>query len=270
MSDNLNLDEIKEYVDFLHILADAAAEITLQSFRAPLDVINKGRKLQSDFDPVTQADRDAEEVIRRLILEKYPRHNLVGEEHGHETNSSGADGLSWIIDPIDGTRAYITGIPLWGTLIALNDGQRPVIGMMDQPYLKERYIGSPMGSSLNGSPLHCRPCSDIALATLSTTDPVQLFATDDDRHAFERVAAKANLVRNGYDCYAYMMVAAGHMDVVIESGLESYDIQPLVPIIENAGGIVTSWDGGSPDDGGQIIACGDKALHAQALDILNS
>ncbi|MFC7049573.1 inositol monophosphatase family protein, partial [Emcibacter nanhaiensis] len=228
MSDTLNPDEIKEYVDFLHILGDAAAEITLKSFRAPLDVVNKGRKLQSDFDPVTRADRDAEAAIRRLILDKYPAHNLIGEEHGQAINPDNQDGMNWIIDPIDGTRAFIAGIPLWGTLIAVNDGKGPVIGMMDQPYLKERYIGSPLGSSLNGSPIHCRPCPDISQATLSTTDPVQLFATMDDRRAFEKVAAMANMVRNGYDCYAYMMVASGHMDVVIESGLESYDIQPLI------------------------------------------
>ncbi|WP_321392699.1 histidinol-phosphatase [Emcibacter sp.] len=270
MSDNLNPDEIKEYVDFLQILGNAAAEITLKSFRAPLEVSNKGRKLQSDFDPVTRADRDAEEVIRRLIHEKYPAHNLIGEEHGHDNFSESTDSINWIIDPIDGTRSFIAGIPLWGTLVAVNDGTKPVIGMMDQPYLKERYIGSPLGSTLNGAPIRCRACPDVSLATLSTTDPVQLFATDEDRKAFERVAKKANMVRNGYDCYAYMMVASGHMDVVIESGLESYDIQPLIPIIENAGGVVTSWDGSPANLGGQVVACGDRALHKQVLDILNS
>ncbi|WP_417317460.1 histidinol-phosphatase [Emcibacter sp.] len=270
MSDNLNPDEIKEYVDFLHILGDAAAEVTLNLFRAPLNVTNKGSKLQSDFDPVTKADQDAEEVIRRIIHEKYPDHNLIGEEHGSENFSGAGAEMNWIIDPIDGTRSFIAGIPLWGTLIALNNGSGPVVGMMDQPYLKERYIGSPLGSTLNGNAISCRSCPDISRATLSTTDPVQLFATDDDRAAFEKVAAKANMVRNGYDCYAYMMVASGHMDVVIESGLESYDIQPLIPIIENAGGFVTCWDGGSPDQGGQIVACGDRTLHTQVLDILNS
>tara|TARA_B100001939_G_scaffold348235_1_gene374647 strand:- start:4394 stop:5212 length:819 start_codon:yes stop_codon:yes gene_type:complete len=271
MSETLTSDKIREYINFLDTLAEASAKVTLKSFRQPHDVANKGRKLNTDFDPVTEADKEAEQVIRTLIHQRYPEHDLVGEELGRE--HFGAEGWverwSWIIDPIDGTRAFITGIPLWGTLIALNDGQQPVIGMLDQPYLKERFIGTPEGSMLNGTPIHTRACPDIGAATISTTDPIQLFATEEDRAAFERVAARATMMRNGYDCYAYAMLACGFIDIVIESGLEAYDIQALIPIVENAGGVVTTWEGGPADQGGQVVACGDTRLHTQVLDLLN-
>ncbi len=267
MGQILNNNKIKEYSDFLDMLADAAAEITLPMFKKPLHVVNKGKKLRLDFDPVTEADKQAEKVIRNLISQNYPDHNILGEEHGQEQN--GKSEYTWVIDPIDGTRAYICGIPTWGTLIALNDGKYPLIGMLDQPYLKERYIGTGDKAFLNGQRINCRNCTDISNATLSTTDPTQLFANEKDSDAFGRVAAKARLVRNGYDCYAYVMVAAGFMDIVIESGLEAYDIQALIPIIEGAGGVITDWSGGSAADGGQVVATATKALHKQVLTLLN-
>ncbi|MBL4801719.1 MAG: histidinol-phosphatase [Emcibacter sp.] len=264
--------KIKEYTVFLDRLAEAAAEITLPMFKKPVDVINKGRKLDLDFDPVTQADKQAEEAIRSLINQTYPKHNILGEEHGAEQNShpDSDEQYTWVIDPIDGTRAYICGIPTWGTLVALNDGEKPIVGMLDQPYLKERYIGTPDAAYLNNELIHCRDCTDLSQATISTTDPTQFFACAEDAEAFERVAQKARLVRNGYDCYAYAMVAAGFMDVVIESGLEAYDIQALIPIVEGAGGIVTNWQGKSAADGGQTIAAATPALHEQVLRLLNS
>jgi len=258
----------KEYTDFLNRLADAASEITLAGFKKPVDVINKGQKLGLDYDPVTEADKQSENAIRKLINQTYPDHNILGEELGPEQNS--ASPYTWVIDPIDGTRAYICGVPTWGTLVALNNGERPVMGMMDQPYLKERYMGTPDGAYLNGSPINCRPCTELSQATVSTTDPTQFFASSDDQQAFRQVARKARLVRNGYDCYAYAMVAAGFMDVVIESGLEAYDIQALIPIVEGAGGVVTSWDGGSAANGGQVVACATPALHEQVLRLLDS
>lgn len=261
-----NIIKDKEYTAFLERLADAASEVTLPMFKKPLDVDNKGKKLQLNYDPVTEADRQAENAIRRLIAQNYPDHNILGEEHGQKQN--GKSPYTWVIDPIDGTRAYICGIPTWGTLIALNDGERPVLGMLDQPYLKERYIGTPEGSFLNGDRIICRPCTELSEATVSTTDPTQFFACSDDLSAFNRVAAKARLVRNGYDCYAYAMVAAGFMDVVIESGLEAYDIQALIPIVEGAGGVVTNWTGGSAADGGQVVASATQALHEQVLSLL--
>lgn len=258
--------EVKEYAGFLEILADAAAEVTLSLFKRPLNVINKGQKLQLDYDPVTKADKLSEKAIRELIKRTYPDHAILGEELGPGGNDGSP--YTWVIDPIDGTRAYICGIPTWGTLVALNDGMRPIIGLLDQPYLKERYIGTPNASFLNGVRIRCRPCTDLSEATISTTDPTQFFACNEDLQAFMRIAAKARLVRNGYDCYAYAMVAAGFMDVVIESGLEPYDIQALIPIIEGAGGVVTNWTGGSADQGGQVVASATPALHEQVLGLL--
>ncbi len=266
MGQTHSIREVKEYTDFLNILADAAAQITLSMFKQPLNVINKGKKLQLDYDPVTEADKQSEIAIRALITQTYPDHAILGEEHGKEGN--GDTPYTWVIDPIDGTRAYICGIPTWGTLVALNDGAKPVIGMLDQPYLKERYIGTPEASYLNGDRITCRPCTDLSEATISTTDPTQFFASPEDVDAFNRVAKNARLVRNGYDCYAYAMVAAGFMDVVIESGLEPYDIQALIPIIKGAGGVVTNWNGGSAADGGQILASATPALHEQILKLL--
>ncbi|VAV92438.1 Histidinol-phosphatase [alternative form] [hydrothermal vent metagenome] len=264
------INQNTEYTDFLNRLADAAAEITLPLFKKPLDVINKGQKLQSNFDPVTIADREAEKIIRKLINQSYPDHNILGEEMGYEQKTDREDEQwTWVIDPIDGTRAYICGIPTWGTLVALGDGQRPLYGLLDQPYLKERYLATPQGSTLNGNRISCRPCENLSDATISTTDPDQFFACDSDAQAFRRVAAQARLVRNGYDCYAYAMVAAGFMDVVIESGLEAYDIQALIPIVEGAGGIVTDWNGGSAAAGGQVIAASSRELHRQVLQLLN-
>lgn len=274
MNEKMNrVADIKEYSDFLHQLAKAASEVTLSMFKKPVDVINKGRKLQLDFDPVTAADQGAETAIRALINQTYPHHNILGEEQGSEHNHGGSNNepdWTWVIDPIDGTRAYICGIPTWGTLVALNDGTRPILGMLDQPYLKERYIGNPQASTLNGQPIYCRPCKDISEATISTTDPTQFFAIAADLTAFNRVAAKARLVRNGYDCYAYAMVAAGFMDVVIESGLEAYDIQALIPIIEGAGGVVSDWSGNDASEGGQVVASATLQLHEQVLGLLNS
>ena len=260
--------EIKDYTDLLERLAAAAADITLPMFKQPVDVINKGKKLQLDYDPVTEADKQAEQVIRKLINQAYPDHNILSEEQGSEQNSTSP--YTWVIDPIDGTRAYICGIPTWGTLVALNNGGTPLVGMLDQPYLKERYMGTPDGATLNGRKITCRPCTDLSSATISTTDPSQFFACDADLDAFNRVAPKARLVRNGYDCYAYAMVAAGFIDVVIESGLEPYDIQAMIPIVQGAGGIITNWNGQSAAEGGQIVASATAELHDQVLELLNS
>jgi len=268
-------DQIKEYTNFLGQLAEAAAAITLPMFKKPLDVINKGRKLNLDFDPVTKADQQSEQAMRAMINGAYPSHNILGEELGHEKNTGQNNGQNnsgeqwtWVIDPIDGTRAYICGIPTWGTLVALNNGQRPLYGMLDQPYLQERYIGTPDGAYLNDRKISCRPCKNLSDATISTTDPSQFFTNETEVQAFQRIAAKARLTRNGYDCYAYAMVAAGFMDVVIETGLEAYDIQALIPIVEGAGGRVTDWNGGDAAAGGQVVASATTELHDQVLTLL--
>lgn len=245
------------FASFLDQLADAASKAIMPHFRQSFAVDNK---LKSGFDPVTEADRNGETAMRELINTIHPDHGILGEEHGPENLD--ADHV-WVLDPIDGTRAFITGLPTWGSLIGLRTSGRPSLGMMLQPYIGERFAGDcetawyqgPIGQKR----LRTRPCAALEDATLFTTTPA-LF-DEGERVAFDSVEAEAQLSRYGTDCYAYCMVAAGHGDAVIESGLQAYDIVALVPIIEGAGGVVTTWTGGSPADGGQILASGDKRLH---------
>ena len=257
---------MKPYIELMHELADAAALVSLKYFKKNIDIRNKGSKLNSSFDPVTIADQDTEITIREIIRKRYPDHNIMGEEQPDEQKNSN---YTWIIDPIDGTRAYITGIPTWGTLVALQHHGKTIAGMLDQPYLKERYIGTSKGTLFNGNQIKTRSCKSINEATISTTDPLTLFTDQEEQDKFLRVASDAKVMRNGYDCYAYAMVAAGFIDVVIESGLEPYDIQALIPIIEGAGGIVTNWQGEPLIGGGQVIASGDTMVHQQVIKSLN-
>ena len=254
------------YIDLMHELADAAAPVSLKYFKKNIDINNKGPKLNSSFDPVTIADLNTEKTIREIIRKHYPDHNIMGEEQPDEQKNSN---YTWIIDPIDGTKAYITGIPTWGTLVALQYKGKTIAGMLDQPYLKERYIGTSKGTLLNGNKIKTRACKTIHEATISTTDPLTLFTNQNEQDKFLRIAADAKIMRNGYDCYAYAMVAAGFIDVVIESGLEAYDIQALIPIIEGAGGIVTNWQGAPVITGGQVVASGDTIVHKQVIKSLN-
>ncbi|AUY32233.1 histidinol-phosphatase [Pseudomonas soli] len=258
---SLSAEQIGEFRSFSEQLADAAAAAIQPYFRASLDVEDKGGRL---YDPVTIADKAAEEAMRALIQARYPTHGILGEEQGAALGSSP---LTWVLDPIDGTRAFITGLPLWGTLIALNDGTRPVLGVMNQPFTGERFIGTPHGAWRNDTPLKTRACADLASATLMCTTP-DMFDTPARKAAFEAVASKARLMRYGGDCYAYCMLACGFVDVIVEASLQPYDVQALMPIIEGAGGVITSWDGGSAQDGGCVVACGDPALHAQVLAML--
>ena len=257
---------IKEYTAFACRLADIAGRTILPHFRVRLDVENK--MAGAGYDPVTLADRAAERAIRDEIQRVYPSHGIIGEEHGV---LDGTDGLTWVIDPIDGTRAFIIGQLHWGVLIALNDGARPVVGVMHQPYTGETFVGSRFGAEIRhggrSTPLRVRQCARLEDAIVSATDPA-MFTGPGERDAFRTVASRARMRRYGGDCYSYALVAAGFIDLVIESGLKPYDIQPLVPIIEAAGGIVTTWSGGSPNDGGQIIAAGDRELHKIALAML--
>jgi histidinol phosphatase-like enzyme (inositol monophosphatase family) len=254
----LSPGKLEEYRAFAERLADAAAKAVKPWFRQPLAVDDKGGER---FDPVTAADRDAERAMRELIRRHYPDHGILGEEEGAV---AGSGEFTWVLDPIDGTRAFITGLPLWGTLIALNDGSRPVLGMMSQPFTGERYFGAPAGAWLDRQPLRTRPCAGLAQARVMCTSP-QLFDTPQRLAAFESIAAEAQLVRYGGDCYAYCMVASGFVDAVIEAGLKPYDVQALIPIVEGAGGRMTRWDGGDAQHGGAIVACGDPALHAQLV-----
>ena len=250
-----------ELTAFLNRLADVASDSIMPHFRAGIVVENKGG---ATFDPVTVADRAAEAAMRKLIAETYPDHGVVGEEYGPERPD--AD-FVWVLDPIDGTRSFITGLPVWGVLIGLLHAGRPVLGMMAQPFTGERFAGDGKRAWYSGggrsNDLKTRPCATIGEAALFTTTP-RMFRGG-DLAAYDRVENAVRLARYGVDCYGYCMVAAGHADVVVEAGLKPFDIVALIPVIEGAGGLVTNWEGGPAAGGGRIVASGDKRLHEQVL-----
>ncbi|WP_434055402.1 MAG: histidinol-phosphatase [Roseibium sp.] len=256
---------MNRFAPFLEDLADASAAAIMPFFRQSFTVDNK---LDAGFDPVTIADRNGETAMRALINSSYPDHGILGEEHGPEKLD--AEHV-WVLDPIDGTRAFITGLPTWGTLIGLRTAGTPSLGMMVQPFIGERFAGDRQKAWYRGpqgtKTLNARQCSRLEDAAIFTTTPALFGETE--RSAFDRVEASARLSRYGTDCYAYCMVAAGQGDAVIESGLQAYDIVALVPIIEGAGGVVTTWTGGSPSEGGQILATGDPRLHERLLGELS-
>ncbi len=248
-----------------HAFADLSGKAILPHFRSQMTVDNKAA---AGFDPVTAADRGAEDAIRTALSMRHPDHSILGEEFGARRTASP---YTWVIDPIDGTKAFITGMPLWGTLIGLTYEGRATLGLMDQPFTKERVWAGPDASfwRLPGGRarrISTRACAALADAILSTTSP-DLFSKT-ERAKFERVKARARLTRFGGDCYAYCLLAAGHIDLVIEAGLKPYDVMALIPIIERAGGRITTWDGSRPENGGRIIAAGDPGLHAAALEVL--
>ena len=260
-------EKVREYLQFAGALADAARDVTLPHFRSVVSVVDKSGD-ESAFDPVTAADREAEQTMRGMIRDKYPDHGIVGEEFGDHPAAANSDPpVTWVIDPIDGTKSFIAGFPTWGTLIGINDGGGAVAGIMDQPFTGERFTGGPDGAALDGRPLRSRSCDGLAAATLYCTDR-SMFATDRQRDIFDRVAARAALTRYGMDCYAYCMLANGSVDLVIEGSLKPYDIQALVPIVRGAGGAISSWTGGAPEPGGLVVAAGDPTLHAQVLELL--
>jgi len=216
---------------------------------------------------VTAADHAAETAMRTLIRRTFPDHGIIGEEYGKERSDSE---YVWVLDPIDGTKSFISGMPVWGTLIALLRSGEPVFGMMNQPFMRERFSGDGGKAQYRGPAgtrdLRVRACAALADAVLFTTSPLLMTATE--RESFVRIEQRVRLSRYGGDCYAYCMLAAGHVDLVIEAGLKPYDVLPLLPIIAGAGGVVTTWDGGKPHAGGRIIAAGDKSVHAAALEVL--
>jgi histidinol phosphatase-like enzyme (inositol monophosphatase family) len=262
----MTAEETARYLDLACRLAELAGPTILPYFRRPLDVQNKGGPAY--FDPVTEADRAAEEAIRQELRRVAPRDGIYGEEHGRV---AGQSGLTWIIDPIDGTRSFILGQLHWGTLIALNDGVRPVVGAMHQPYVGETFAGSPGRAFWKRQgrevAMRTRACARLQDAVVCTTAP-EVFPRAAERAAFEAVAAQARLVRYGGDCYNYCLLAAGLIDVVIESSLSAYDIQPVAPMIQAAGGVITNWRGEEAYGGPQVIAAGDARLHAAALEML--
>ncbi|NVK33359.1 MAG: histidinol-phosphatase [Rhodobacteraceae bacterium] len=249
------------YSEFIEELADAAGKAIMPHFRNSFDVENK---VAGGFDPVTVADKGGEEIMRKMINERYPEHGILGEEYGPENLD--AENV-WVLDPIDGTRSFITGMPTWGTLIGLKTNGKPSLGLMGQSYINEFYAGDTKSAWYSGpigeKTLKTRSCGALSDAVLFTTTPA-LF-DQAEREAYDRIEEQVKLVRYGTDCYAYCMVAAGSADVVIESGLQAYDIVALIPIIEGAGGVVTNWAGGSAVDGGQVVASGDPKLHEIVL-----
>lgn len=259
--DGATLDALRA---FAGELADAAGAAILPHFRADLAVEDKAGPGGAPFDPVTIADRAAERAMRALIAARYPAHGIVGEEEGR---TAGSSALTWILDPIDGTRAFVTGLPVWGTLVALNDGRRPVLGIIDQPFTRERFVGTGEGAWHNGRPIRARRCPGLAQASVMLTVPAA-GAKVAQQAAFDAVAAQARIVRFGGDCYAYGLLAHGLVDVVMEAHLDIHDVQALIPVVEGAGGVITTWDGGDPQHGGSVLACGDPELHRQLLALI--
>jgi histidinol phosphatase-like enzyme (inositol monophosphatase family) len=249
-------------------LATAAAAVAVPLFRQKdLSEINKGNASRADvhFDPVTEADKGAERAIRALINRHYPDHGIIGEEYGSE--NADAD-FVWVLDPVDGTRAFISGLPLWTILIGLRYQGRPVLGLIAQPVLQEIYLGSPLGSRLitpqGSTPLSVRACPALSDAVIGTTDP-HLYSGDEVA-AYAALRTATKLVRYGCDAYAFAMVAAGTMDIALETGLKPWDIEAIIPVIENAGGVVSNWHGQPVGpEAGQVIATGSQALLDAAL-----
>lgn len=254
-----------EFVALMERLADEAREVILPWFRNP--VLGAANKSVDGFDPVTQADRAAEEAMRAVLQKVRPEDGILGEELASKPSQSG---LTWIIDPIDGTRGFLAGTPCWGVLIALADENGPFLGVIDQPYISERFLGG-LGQAWVSGPqgrktLRTGGKSDLQDAVLFTTFPE--IGTQAEHDAFTRVAQAVRLTRYGMDCYAYALLAAGHVDLVIEAGLNTYDIAAPIAVIEAAGGIVTDWQGQPFGESGQVVAAANKALHAQALELL--
>lgn len=254
-----------ELVCFFNELCDLAQKETLCRFRKQIDITNK---LADGFDPVTKADQAAEQVIRKHILKRFSNHGVLGEEFG-ATNPEAE--YQWIIDPIDGTKAFISGLPTWGTLIGLYKAGKPYAGIMHQPFTNERYVCDGETSTFfhqgEQTPLQTSKVEKTADAILMTTSPA-FFSKDEYAH-YLRVENACKLTRYGTDCYAYCLLAAGHIDLVIEAGLNSYDIAALIPIVKNAGGVFTDWQGGNAAQGGQVLVAANAKLHDEALKLLN-
>lgn len=255
-----------ELIATAHELADVARIATLAHFRTR-DLAAETKET-TRFDPVTAADRLSEERMREVLARRRPMDGILGEEFGAR---AGTSGLTWVLDPIDGTRGYLSGTPTWGVLIAVRDAEGVLYGIIDQPYIRERFEGGlglarvvgPSGEAA----LSVRAARPLSQAIVFSTFPE--VGTADEAAAFRRVAAGAKLVRYGTDCYAYALIAAGQIDLVIEAGLQAYDVQAPIAVIEAAGGIVTDWQGRPALEGGQILAAANREVHAEALALLN-
>ena len=256
---------IKKFLDFSNMLADEARLISLKYFKKKIRIKNKEKY---SFDPVTVADVKIQKKLNHLILKDFPDHSIIGEEETHSKNST----YEWCIDPIDGTKSFIQGMPLWGTLISLSENGNIILGLADIPALDERYIGYEKRSYkiINGkkTTLKVRKNREISDSILNTTSPY-LFANKNDQSSFERLSKRVKLTRLGGDCYSYCLLADGLVDIVVESGLNAWDIRALEPIIMNAGGILKTWDNKNISKGGRIIACANNEIFDKCRSILN-
>lgn len=253
----------QDLIDLANRAANLSRPILRHYFRADLDVIRKG-----DESPVTRADREAEAAIRRLLAREVPDHGIIGEEHG--TERADAD-FVWVLDPLDGTRAFVVGKPTFGTLIALAYKGEPVLGIIDMPVLDERWVGAAgHPTTFNGTAAKTRSCGQLADAWINTTSPEMFSGTRET--AFNSVRAASAGCNYGGDCYGYGLVASGHIDATIEAGMQTYDFMALAPVVQGAGGIITDWAGkplGLQSDGA-VIAAGDARVHSQAVALLSS
>ena len=254
-----------ELSQFALELARVSAKAILPFFRqdTPIDV-----KAGVVWDPVTEGDRAGERVMRAMIEERYPDHGIHGEEYGLKASRSG---LTWVLDPVDGTRAFICGMPTWATLVGLNFEDRPMVGVMNQPFVGETFYGNPEGAwSLHQGTrrkLATRPARPLADATFTTTAP-ELYRSDAEKDVLKRLSQATRLTRYGGDSYFFCVLAAGQVDLALDAHMEPYDIAPLIPIIEGAGGIVTTWERGHAAKGGNVIAASSTALHEEALKLI--
>ena len=262
-------DLIEARLAFAHELADAAGSAIRPYFRTRIDVAAKEGSPHHGYDPVTQADRGAETAMRLMIRENFPDDGIIGEEFG---TADGESGFVWVLDPLDGTRAFIAGQPMWGTLIGLEHKGRPILGVLEQPYLRERLVGfngrTDMTCGDDHFHLRSRECASLSEAIVCTTHPWAHF-DESERACFQKVEHAARMSRYGGDCYSYALVAMGFVDVVMEARLAHWDISAIIPIVEGAGGVVTDWGGGPVHEGGDVIACGDKRVHAQVLELID-
>jgi len=263
--------EYDELLDFALALMKSSGKLVLPFYRRPIDIEDKNFALGiAEFDPVTAADKAVEDLIRREVERRYPDHGILGEEYGSTRPDAP---YQWIIDPIDGTRAFMMGLPTWGTLIGLAHNGKPVLGVMGQAFTNEVFWSTRDGAWTSGPlgqhALRVRPCASLATAILGCTSP-SLFKTTHERARFEAIVPRTKMMRYGGDCYLYALVAAGQVDLVIEAGLKSFDVAALIPIIERAGGIITTWSGSPALEGGQIIAAGDRRVYDEAMALLNT
>ena len=261
----IDSDLAAELVDVAHALADAARPITLEYFRRSELAVDT--KAQSYWDPVTLADRQVEQAMRDILAQRRPNDGILGEEFD---DHDGESGLLWVLDPIDGTRGFVSGTPSWGVLIALSDAQGPQFGVIDQPYIGERFVGGFGLASVTGpggkAALSVRGGRGLSEASLFSTTPE--IGTAAEKHAFDLLAKQVRMARFGLDCYAYALLAAGHIDLVVEAGLQPFDIHAPAAIVQAAGGVVTDWDGYPCHGGGRVIAAASAELHAAALQFL--